>query len=211
VPRKRPVTEYPEGARRKAVIIRVATKIFALNGYRDASLASIASQADLTQQGLLHHFPSKSELLLAVLRDRERRDKSLVAGAIETYPDDVARLLKVLVAHNAANRDDTLLHTVISTEATSPSHPAHEFFVARYIRVRNALTRSIGKQAATSALTKEQITALATISMAVMDGLQIQWLLDPEIDMVANFEVFGSLVQRAIASSTGTGNAGEGE
>jgi hypothetical protein len=40
------------------------------------------------------------------------------------------------------------------------------------------------------------------MSIAVMDGLQIQWLLDPNVDMVANFEVFGSLLQQAIEGLT---------
>jgi AcrR family transcriptional regulator len=200
VPRKRPVSEYLEGTRRKARIIEVATRLFALNGYRDASLASVADGAGLTQPGLLHHFPSKAELLLAVLRDRERRDKALVAGAIETYPDDVARLLEALVAHNSAARDDTWLHTVISAEATSPNHPAHDFFTARYVRVRTALRRSIARQSSAANLTDDQINALATISIAVMDGLQVQWLLDPSIDMVANFRAFGELLDHAIAA-----------
>jgi AcrR family transcriptional regulator len=200
VPRKRPVSEYQEGTRRKARIIEVATRLFALNGYRDASLASVAEGAGLTQPGLLHHFPSKAELLLAVLRDRERRDKALVADAIQAHPGDVARLLEALVTHNAAARDDTWLHTVISAEATSPTHPAHDFFKARYVRVRSALRRSIAKQSSPADPTDEQVTALATIAIAVMDGLQVQWLLDPSIDMVANFRVFGSMLDQAIAA-----------
>jgi AcrR family transcriptional regulator len=200
VPKKRPVSEYQEGTRRKARIIEVATRLFALNGYRDASLASVAEGAGLTQPGLLHHFPSKAELLLAVLRDRERRDKSLVAEAIRTHPDDVARLLEALVTHNAAARDDTWLHTVISAEATSPNHPAHDFFKARYVRVRSALRRSIAKQSSAAEPSDEQVTALATIAIAVMDGLQVQWLLDPSIDMVANFRVFGTMLGQTIAA-----------
>jgi AcrR family transcriptional regulator len=202
VPRKRPVSEYLEGTKRRAAITRAAARLFALNGYRDASLASIASEADLTQQGLLHHFPSKPDLLRAVLRDRERRDKKLVADMIEQSPDDVVRVLKMLLAHHASERSDALLHIVVSAEATSASHPAHEFFVARNIRVRNALSRSIRKQAAGSGISDAEINALAAISIAVMDGLQLQWLLDPEVDMAANFEVFGSLLQQAIQGVT---------
>jgi AcrR family transcriptional regulator len=197
VPKKRPVSEYPEGAKRKAAIIRAAARLFALNGYRDASLASIAGEADLTQPGLLHHFRSKPELLLAVLRDRERRDKKMVADAIETSHDDVVQVLTMLLAHNAAERTDSLLHIVVSAEATSPAHPAHEFFVARNARVRKALSRSIGKQSG-SGTTAAEIDALAAISIAVMDGLQLQWLLDPEVDMAAHFEVFGRLLRQAI-------------
>jgi hypothetical protein len=68
--------------------------------------------------------------------------------------------------------------------------------------VRTALRRSIAKQSASAGLSDDQVEALAIISMAVMDGLQVQWLLDPEVDMVANFKVFGDLLRRAIAESS---------
>ena len=201
VAKKRPVSEYAEGARRKALIIQVASQLFAVNGYRDASLASVAEGAGLTLPGLLHHFRSKQELLFAVLNEKERRDKAVVAAAIAAYPDDVAHLLEALVAHNAAARDDTWLYSVLAAEATSPSHPAHAFFAARYARVRNALRKSIAKQSAAADLPEDEVRALAAIVIAAMDGLQVQWLVDPEeADMVANFKVFSKLLQRAITA-----------
>ena len=179
-------------------ILQAATELFARNGYRDASLASVADAACLTPPGLLHHFPSKPDLLVVLLREREQRDKAVVADALRKYPGDVVSLLEALVAHNAAERDDTWLHTVLSAEATSPDHPAHDFFVARYARVRTALSRTIAKQSSASDLAEDEIDALATICMAVMDGLQVQWLLDPQTDMIANFRVFGKLLQNAL-------------
>jgi AcrR family transcriptional regulator len=208
MPKKRPVSESPEGARRKAAILEAATRLFARNGYRDASLASVADAAGLTPPGLLHHFPSKPDLLVVLLREREQRDKAVVADALRQHPGDVVRLLEALVAHNAAERDDTWLHTVLSAEATSPDHPAHDFFVARYTRVRAALRRTIAEQSSDSGLAKDEIEALATICMAVMDGLQVQWLLDPQADMTANFRVFGKLLGNALA---GPHPAGRGE
>ena len=68
--------------------------------------------------------------------------------------------------------------------------------------MRTALRRSIAKQSAPAGLSDDQVEALAVISMTVMDGLQVQWLLDPEVDMVANFRVFGDLLRRAIAESS---------
>lgn len=201
MPKKRPTSESPEGARRKAAILKAATQLFARNGYRDASLASVADAVGLTPPGLLHHFPSKPDLLEVLLREREQRDKAVVADALRKHPGDVARLLEALVAHNEAERDDTWLATVLSAEATSPDHPAHAFFKARYTRVRTALRRTIAEQAAASAMAKEDIDALASLCMAVMDGLQVQWLLDPEADMIANFKVFGKLLQNALGSS----------
>jgi hypothetical protein len=57
------------------------------------------------------------------------------------------RLLEALVAHNEAERDDTWLPTVLSAEATSPDHPAHDFFAARYTRVRTALGQGASDRA----------------------------------------------------------------
>jgi AcrR family transcriptional regulator len=201
MPKKRPASESPEGARRKAAILTAAAEQFARNGYRDASLASVAEAAGLTPPGLLHHFPSKPALLEGLLREREQRDKAVVADALSKYPGDVVRLLEALVAHNEAERDDTWLHSVLSAEATSPDHPAHNFFKARYTRVRTALGRTITRQSSASTLAKEDIQALATLCMAVMDGLQIQWLLDPQTDMIANFRVFGKLLHNALGVS----------
>jgi AcrR family transcriptional regulator len=198
MPKKRPVSESPEGARRKAAILQAATELFARNGYRDASLASVADAVGLTPPGLLHHFPSKPDLLVVLLREREKRDKAVVADALKNHPGDVVRLLEALVTHNAAEHDDTWLHTVLSAEATSLDHPAHDFFVARYARVRTALGRTIAEQSSASDLAEDEIDALATICMAVMDGLQVQWLLDPQTDMIASFRVFGKLLQKAL-------------
>ena len=39
------------------------------------------------------------------------------------------------------------------------------------------------------------LNELAALVMAVMDGLQIQWLLDPKkVDMVATFRLFSKMV-----------------
>lgn len=202
MPKKRPVSESPEGARRKVAILRAATELFARGGYRDASLASVANAVGLTPPGLLHHFPSKPDLLVGLLKEREQRDKAVVADALMKHPGDVVSLLQALVAHNAAERNDTWLHTVLSSEATSPDHPAHDFFVARYTRVRTALARTIAKQASASGLAEDEIQALAAICMAVMDGLQVQWLLDPQANMVASFSVFGKLLENALRTES---------
>lgn len=184
---------------RKAAILSAAVSLFARRGFRDASLASIAEAAGLTQPGLLHHFPSKQDLLIAVLKVRERGDKERVAATVGEHPNDVVRALEALVSHNEAARDETWLHTVLSAEATAPGHPAHDYFVARYRRVRSALRRSIARQSPGSP-DEEDLQALVSVVLAVMDGLQLQWLLDPEIDMVECFRVFARLLDGVISS-----------
>ena len=53
------------GQRRREKILAAAIRHVARNGGRGTSLAQIATEAGVTQQGLLYYFPSKDELLHA--------------------------------------------------------------------------------------------------------------------------------------------------
>jgi hypothetical protein len=77
-------------------------------------------------------------------------------------------------------------------------HPAKEFFVGRYAEFRRGATRSLRTELdgrLPDGLTAEQA---ATLLIAVMDGLQLQWLLQPdEIDMPALFNAFLALLRQS--------------
>ena len=91
----------PRGERSKETILEAALPLFARQGYRGASLASIASAAGLTQPGLLHHFPSKEELLLGLLDWRDRDDGRRLSGLRDGDGLGYLERLEDLVAHNA--------------------------------------------------------------------------------------------------------------
>lgn len=82
------------GEERRAEIVRAALEVIAERGYRGASLAAVAERVGLTQQGLLHYFPTKDALLVAVLQEQDQWD---------AVPDTRWRvdLLASLVEYNA--------------------------------------------------------------------------------------------------------------
>ena len=59
-------------ASRKA-ILEAALDVFAERGYRGTSLTEIATRVGMTQPGLLHHFGTKADLHLEVVRVHEER------------------------------------------------------------------------------------------------------------------------------------------
>src|SRR4051794_16880530 len=71
-PRVARAAERSDAARER--VLRAALRAIASNGYQGSSLATIAAGAGLTTAGLLHHFPSKEHLLVAVLAERDRLD-----------------------------------------------------------------------------------------------------------------------------------------
>ncbi|HSN11586.1 MAG TPA: TetR family transcriptional regulator C-terminal domain-containing protein, partial [Propionibacteriaceae bacterium] len=87
-------------------------------------------------------------------------------------------------ARNQERPGTVRLFTTLSAEATDPEHPAHEHFVDRYEAVRRHTTERLAHEQSEGRIPSTVDSAVAArLMMAVMDGLQIQWLLDPSLDM----------------------------
>jgi len=185
---------------RRAEIVAAALEVFAERGYRGGSLAAVGERVGLTQQGVLHYFPSKDALLTDVLRLRDALDGSDPAGTGTDHgdagPGGLAGV-EALVARNVGRPGLVQCFTVLAAESVTDQHPAHDFFADRYRALRPqlaALLRAELGDPGPSGLTADQASALL---IAVMDGLQQQWLLDPgEVDMAALISAFAGVLRR---------------
>ncbi|WP_328944824.1 TetR/AcrR family transcriptional regulator [Streptomyces sp. NBC_00250] len=172
---------------RRAEILRAALEVIAERGYRGATLGSVAERVGLTQQGLLHYFPTKEALLVAVLEERDRWDTSGGRDR-EGWRLD---LLESLVEYNAMRPGIVQTFSALLGESVTDEHPARAFFTERYTQVRANMAQVLRLEFGDrlpSGLSPERAAPLLT---AVMDGLQYQWLLDPSaVDMPAAFRDF---------------------
>jgi len=181
------------GADRRESIIRAAFDVIAERGYRGTSLSAVAERVGLTQQGLMHYFPTKEDLLTAVLETRDQWDL-LHFGHSSDPSAMTAHQVAELVDFNATRPGIVQTYTVLSADSVTEDHPAREYFHARYARVRAGMTQMLERHRdeLPEGLTAEQ---LAPIAIAVLDGLQLPWLLDPdEVDMPASFRDFLALL-----------------
>ena len=177
---------YAKSERTRELILDSATTVFAESGYRSASLRAVAEQVGMSEAGLLHHFTSKNGLLAAVLRRRDDRNQEWFDREIERGRD-LPHFLEALVEHNASTPGVVELFCTLAAEATSPSHPAHGYFTERY-RTTIALLRDAFEDLRTSGRLREGVdpAVAARSTVALMDGLQIQWLMDrTSVDMAA--------------------------
>lgn len=166
---------YAKGRAKRREILDQAMALFGEAGYRGASLREIATRCGLSHPGLLHHFPTKQSLLLAVLEHRDEVDTQLLTGRTGLA---VMRGLVDLAALNATRPGIVELFTVLSAEATAAEHPAHAYFVQRYQKTVRAMELAYEQARADGALQPGiEAAAAARQFVALMDGLQIQWLL----------------------------------
>ncbi|TPW77540.1 TetR/AcrR family transcriptional regulator [Schumannella soli] len=168
---------------RRAEILRAATAVFGERGYANGSLNEIAERVGMTHAGVLHHFGSKEQLLIAVL---EYRDDADVAELEGHHAPRGAALLDHLVEtaqNNAERRGIVQGYTALLGESVTEEHPARQFFTDRYTGLRDMVTSAIADATGRSA-DDPLVSSAASVVIATMDGLQTQWLLDPSsVDM----------------------------
>lgn len=176
-----PRGEYAKSAARRVQILDAALEVFAQSGYRAGSLREVANRVGISEAGLLHHFSSKRALLVAVLDHRDERARELIP---EDSVDGVSSLrgMVELARQNSSTPGVVELYCVLSAEATAPDHPAHDYFVRRYVTTREMMHTAFEKLRRHGRLRAPIEPAAAAIhTIAFWDGLQVQWLLDRSV------------------------------
>lgn len=195
---------YASGDARRERILAIAIQEFAENGYRGTSLARIAERAELSQAGLLHHFKSKERLLVAVLDYRDQLDlRRFNVDFDEETGIGALNALADVVDHNSRVPGLVQLFSVISGEAVTADHPGHAWARERYRTLRGRVAGALRRGAETGEFRADlDAEAHADRLIAMMDGLQTQWLIDPEqVDMATVFRGYVDDLIAALRSS----------
>jgi AcrR family transcriptional regulator len=165
---------YAKTAKRRQEIVAAAMDVFARHGYPNSTMSQIAKRAGMTMPGVTHHFPTKSALVEAVLRERDLDSQAHLEG--RRGLDLLRGLLEV------ADRDEqqdglTQLFTILAAEGTVKDHPAHAYLRYRYELILSAVQRAFEEAQANGDLRDGVVPAeAAQLYAALSDGLQLQHL-----------------------------------
>ncbi|GEL99470.1 TetR/AcrR family transcriptional regulator [Cellulomonas terrae] len=169
---------------RRAEILRAAAHTFGSKGYKNGSLAEVAEQVGITHAGVLHHFGSKEALLVEVLEYRDKEDVRDLEG--QHIPDGI-ELFQHLVRTarmNVERRGIVQGYTVLTGESVTEDHPARGWVTNRFTILRGEIQAAI-VEVGGGDVPADVAAQAASAIIGVMDGLQVQWLLDDEVDLPA--------------------------
>lgn len=169
----------------RRTILEACFSAFAESGFHGASMAEIARRAGISHTGLLHHFPRKEDLLAAVLELQDERGAAYLRehGSLSADVDPVQVLRGMIAILVERDRHVGLaeLGARLSAEAATASHPAHPRLAERYRGIRRFLGRLYGRLRAAGRLrTDLPDDQLAAMTVALTEGLNVQWLYERE-------------------------------
>jgi AcrR family transcriptional regulator len=172
----------------RARLLEAAGRCFAESGYEGTSLERIALAAGFSKGAVYSNFANKEELFFDLMAERIEERASSIASSLsaagEGSPRELAeaagRKFEALVAADPAWQELFLefwLHCV-----------RNEALRARFAERRREMRRSLGALASEEARKSGCSLALgpeeaATVFLALSNGLGIEGLIDPELDL----------------------------
>jgi AcrR family transcriptional regulator len=175
----RPRGERKSTLERRQEIVRAAAKTFGTKGYQKGSLIDIAAQVGMTHAGVLHHFGSKEQLLIAVLEYRDAEDLEILANQEMPLGIDLFWHLTRTAMANTHREGIVQTYAAITGESVTEDHPARSFVISRFSALRGYLEDAF-RLVCGPDLPDDICTHAATAVIGVMDGIQLQWLLDKD-------------------------------
>lgn len=172
----------------KATLLRTALKIFAKNGYHATSLSQIAVEAGVTKGTIYWYFKDKSDLFESAIREKVTElDRTLTVSIPSNAPADVQmrQLLQITFGFHADNPELANLFNIVrsgSEIALDIDQDLREYYRTVRQDCRNIVELGI-KQ---GLFPPANSFTLATWILATIDGIAIQWGLDPaQIDILS--------------------------
>ncbi|MEV0127726.1 TetR/AcrR family transcriptional regulator [Dactylosporangium sp. NPDC050688] len=208
-------TRLPAPERRRQ-IITAATRLVAERGFWGLSMQDVAAACGLTVPGLLHHVGSKDGLLIAILEHRDAEDARALTELLDGPAPTLPELCAAVVRRNAGQPEIVRLFAVLQAESLTPDHPAHDYFVARQQRILQELTAlakdAIGADASGADIVGADVggapEVLARRIIALMDGVQLQWLRSPGSDLNQLWAATAGDLLRPTMIPNGSGSPG---
>ena len=192
---------------RRAELIEAASRVIAREGIHRATTRRIAEEAGVPP-GLVHYwFAGKEELIEAVISDTLSPVEITVAGAGEAdgAADLLSRLRAVLAYLQSDDRGREIAMYEMTTFALRRPELAH-VAQRQYAAYREiAAGAAVEVAAAHGAPLPAAPSVLGTLVAALVDGLFLAWLADPQgTDVDATLQLLDVLLAPHLAGSAST-------
>jgi AcrR family transcriptional regulator len=163
---------------RRTELAAAVARVIARSGIEGASMRQVATEAGWTTGTLVHYFSDKREMLRFTLGESLERRRAQRSDRELLEPRDAIR-------HTLASAlpitDESRLHWIVTIAFTAQAHNDDDLAAIQrdaYREFRSYLARLLVDETAT--LEADEATAEAERLIALVDGVALQALFDPD-------------------------------
>lgn len=193
---KRAMSRKEQGEETRRAILEAAVALYAESGFRGTALKAIGDRAGVHHATVLYHYRTSRELLLAVLKERDRRYLEFTREVFREGGLKPLENLPLMAHFNLKNRVWAKLFTVLQAENFDEGADLHDYYIER----RNAGRRMIEeflREAKERGEVRNDVDDTLTVDtiMAFAAGVQVYYFMDPtRVDPVALYERFTAML-----------------
>ncbi|MER7168487.1 TetR/AcrR family transcriptional regulator [Micromonospora sp. NPDC000207] len=172
---------YAKGLARRQQIIDEVLAVYNRLGFEGTSLRAVGEAIGVTHPVLKHHFGTREQLFIEVLREYDRRFLEAPTEGEGTFVDLIHQSTEhsMRVPGLMALLNSMVAHALEAGNDRSRSH-----FSQRYADLRENIAALLAEgRAAGSVRSDIPLEEAASLVLAASDGLSTQWLLDGSADI----------------------------
>jgi AcrR family transcriptional regulator len=176
MPKLRPETRNE----RRQLLIQAAWRCAGVRGFADLTVDDVCAEGGMSKGAFYGYFESKQELLLALLEDDATELDAELERITRTSPSGVQRVRRFAQAMIARGEDSARVQVHADLWADLLTQDAVRESLALATQRRRELVRGWIKEAVASGeLVSIPANALASILLALTDGLMLHRALEP--------------------------------
>lgn len=176
------MTEHLAGKKKKLSrekILSVTRALVTEKGVKQTTLADISRAAEISQGTLFYYYKSKNDLIYDILEQHfSTLTDSIIASIPRSKNIDGEKLLRGALEKLIRDQDTSRMNFYLFQEALLDNEDIRDRFIVKYQTWRELIARQVSPVFGVN--DPENLTALGGMILAVIDGLTIQYLLDPD-------------------------------
>lgn len=193
---KRGMSRKAQGEETRRAILEAAVALYAESGFRGTALKAIGERAGVHHATVLYHYRTSRELLIAVLRERDRMYLEFTREAFQEGGLKPLESLSLMARFNLQHPLWAKLFTVLQAESFDEGADLHDYYVERRNAGRKMLMDSL-REAKKRGEVRSDVDDALTVDMimAFAAGVQVYYLMAPaRTDPIALYERFTAML-----------------
>ena len=184
---------YAKGLARRQQIIDEVLAVYDRLGFEGTSLRAIGEAIGVTHPVLKHHFGTREQLFIEVLREYDRRFLDAPNDGDGTFVD----LIHQSTEHSMRVPGlMALLNSMVAHALEAGNDRSRAHFSERYADLRRRIMTLLEEGRAAGTVRSDiPLDEAASLVLAAADGLSTQWLLDQSADLKSGLLLLQRLLE----------------